>query len=154
MDLGGDFPVQPGTGKYPHSVCRTWRYSKHLRRLGHGQPGEIAQFDQPRCLRVLGGQPGEGGVELHQVVTEVRSRHRDIVEEDPIPVTAVFRASFPTGGIDENAPHCVGGGSEEVSSAFPHLGLLDIDQPHVRLVNKSGWLQGLARMFLSEASRS
>ena len=44
------------------------RDTQHLRRLAYGQPGKVAQLDQPGGLRILGGQPGQRGVQGYQVV--------------------------------------------------------------------------------------
>ncbi len=85
-------------------------------------------------------------------MAEVWNREGDVVEGDAFPIPAMLRPSLPPGGIDQNAPHRLGGGGEEVSPTFPPLGLLDIHQPQVHLVDESGGLQGLPRRFVGQAS--
>ena len=56
-------PVQPGPGERPHPVRGARRDPQGLGGLRDGMPGEVAELDQLRCLRVLGRQPREGGVQ-------------------------------------------------------------------------------------------
>src|SRR5262245_13134950 len=61
----------------------------------------------------------------------------------PLPVLAA-------GVLDEDAAHGLGRGSEEVTAAVPVLGLFDVHQPQVRLVDQGGGLEGLVRLLLSQ----
>src|SRR5262249_41315679 len=54
------------------------------------------------------------------------------------------------GIVDEDAAHGLGGGREEVTAAVPVLGLFDVHQPQVRLVDQGGGLEGLARLLLGQ----
>ncbi len=112
----------------------------------------MPQLDQPRRLRILGSQTSERRVEFNQVVTDTGSRQRDIVECDAFPVPSMFFCTLAACGVDENAPHRLGGRGKEVCPAFPELGPLHIHEPHIRLVDKSGWLQSLPGVFLGQPS--
>ena len=59
-------------------------------------------------------------------------------------MTTAPPAPSAAGGVDEDAAHRFGRRGEEVSAAVPVLGLFDINQPEVRLVDQGGGLQGLA----------
>src|SRR5439155_3487169 len=50
--------------------------------------------------------------------------------------------------FDEDPPHGLGGGGEEVPAAVPVWGLLDIDQADVGFVDQGGGLQRLAWPFV------
>ena len=50
--------------------------------------------------------------------------------------------------LDENAPHGLGGSCKEMAPAVPMLGLVNIDQPDVRLVDQRGGLKRLAGILL------
>jgi hypothetical protein len=53
-------------------------------------------------------------------------------------VTAPSRlAALPTGTFYENAPHRFGRSGEEMAAPIPTLGVFDVHQPQVRVVNKS-----------------
>ena len=53
----------------------------------------------------------------------------------------------------ENASHGLGRGGKEMAATVPLLGLLDIDQPEVGLVDQGGRLQRLAGRLLGQLPR-
>src|SRR5262249_35156509 len=56
LSAAADLGLQPGAGEGPVAVGRARRDAEDLGGLLAGQPGEVAQLDQPRLDRVGGGQ--------------------------------------------------------------------------------------------------
>jgi hypothetical protein len=145
--------VQPCPSVRPYSIRRAWRYSKHLRRPVHRQPGEVPQLHELGRLGVFGGQASESGVEGEKIVSIIWSRDGDVVKGYASAITPVLGSALSPSGVDQNAPHRLGGRGEEVPATLPVWGQLDIDQPQIRLMYESGWLQGLPGMLVRQASR-
>src|SRR5262249_25084283 len=56
----------------------------------------------------------------------------------------------PPSVLDQDAPHRFGRGGEKVATAVPVLGLFDIHQAQIGLVNQGRGLKRLAWLLLSE----
>ena len=68
-----------------------------------------------------------------------------------MPVAAVLRASLAAGAVDQDPPHGLGRGGEEVAAAVPVPGSLSAsDQPEVRLVDQGRGLERLAGLLLRQ----
>src|SRR5262249_47198951 len=61
-----------------------------------------------------------------------------------------FLGGFATCLVNQDAAHGLGGGGEEVAAAVPVLGLFDIHQAQIGLVDQGRGLEGLSRLFLSQ----
>jgi hypothetical protein len=55
----------------------------------------------------------------------------------------VARGGLPPRVVDNNAPHGLGSGGEEVAAVVPHIALGCHDQPEVGFVDQSGRLKGV-----------
>ena len=62
-------------------------------------------------------------------------------------------APLAAGAFDEDAPHGLGRGGEEVAAAVPVLGPVPTDQPQVGLVDQGRGLEGLAGLLLGQPRR-
>ena len=62
-------------------------------------------------------------------------------------------APLVAGSFDENAPHGLGGGGEEVAPTIPVLGLLHVDQPLVGFMDEGRRLERLPGLFASQPYR-
>ena len=105
--------------------------------LAHGQPGEVPQLHQPRCLWVCDRQAGQGRIQLNNVMAGIRRGEGGIVESDASAAAPMFPPPLSPGCIDQNPPHGLGCRRKEMPSALLALGSIDIDQPHIGLVNES-----------------
>ncbi len=52
--------------------------------------------------------------------------------------------------FDQDPPHRLGGGSEEMAATIPVLRLVDIDQSQIHLMNQTGRLERLAGRLAGE----
>jgi hypothetical protein len=111
--------------------------------------GEVVELDNAGRERILGGQQAQGVVQRQQAV--VRIAGRDIGEIDPHPPAAVFRAFLAAGGVDEDAPHGLRRGGEEVAAMVPPRDVPGAGESEVRLVHESRGLQGVPRLLLGHA---
>ena len=66
------------------------------------------------------------------------------------PAAAMTHGSLPAGSVDEDSPHRLGGGGEEVAAAVE---VLVADQPQVCLVDKRRWRRGCGRGLRRPSSR-
>ena len=65
-------------------------------------------------------------------------------------LAAPFFGMSATGVFDEESPHGLRRGREEMPAAIPAPCLLDIDKPEIRFVNKRSCLNRLPPLFASE----
>src|SRR5262249_1953751 len=128
--------VQPRTGVSPGTVGGGKGDAQASRCLLQGQTAEEAQLDQLRLERtvarealralVKGGVPprgpaGAGGLGARLLAP---------------PSAAVLLAPLAAGILDEDAPHGLGGGGEEVPLTVPPPIPRPVNEPEVRLVDQ------------------
>ena len=145
-------PVKVGAGVGPEAFGRSRGEAQDLGRLGNGQSGEVTELDQAGRVGVFGGQPGESLVEIEQV--ERVGRH-DGSELEPFESLPPASATMPpgllaAGVLDEDPPHGLGGGGEEVAATVPWSGWLAADQAEIGLVDQGGRLERLAGPLLGQ----
>ena len=137
-------PVEPGLGIGPVPVRRAQGDAQGRRGLLGREPREVAELDDLRSRRLLGGQPLEHVVECEKVVGAPLRFDVQVLQIDAGPPAAVPDAALPPGPLDEEAAHRLGRGAEEVAAAVPVGVGLAAYQPQVGLVDQGGRLQGLA----------
>src|SRR5262245_29650008 len=85
------------------------------------------------------------------------SRHieRDslTLQIDTMPSAAALDASLASGVVDEDTPHGLSSGSEEVAAAVPVLRFLSFHQAQIGFMNKSRGLERLPRLLLRQLLR-
>ena len=144
--------MQPRPRHAPVALDRAGRYAQCLRRLLHAEAGEEAQLDDPRLLRVEGGQPFKRLVEGDQVnLLSARHAHRLVERESDFRPAALLRPLHPR-VVDEDAAHQVGGDGEEVGAALPRH-VLRVHQPEVRLVDERRGLERVTGALAPEVAR-
>src|SRR4051794_40356814 len=116
--------MEPDAGVSPVLVGGRAREAEQLPGLLEGQAGEVAELDQLAGLGLLGGEGGEGVVEEQQLVRRSLRSQVLAVEVHLLPASAApLLATLAAGVVDEDAPHGLGRGGEEVPPAVPALGL-------------------------------
>jgi hypothetical protein len=70
------------------------------------------------------------------------------VHVEPFTSAAVAKPALAASVLDLDAPHRLGGGSEEVAPAVPGLSVAAADQAQIGFVNKCGGIERLAGLFL------
>src|SRR5438105_3179866 len=70
-----------------------------------------------------------------------------------LPASPVPGSLLPSGVLDQNSPHRLGRGGEEVAASVPMLPAPITDQAKVRLVNQGSRFQRLPRLLLGQALR-
>ncbi len=108
--------------------------------------GEMTKFHHAGREWVLGGQSGQGVVERKQPIILVRLG--DFAEFDAFESAAVLLTTPATGGIDKDAPHCLGGRAEEVSTILPAGVVARADQAEIGFVHEGGGLKCLIARFV------
>src|SRR5262249_11302403 len=110
------FAVQPGASEGPVSLGSTQRYLQGRGRFGHGEPREIAKLDQRGGRGIGRFQASQGIVHSQKVVGNSFDQADDVVELDtPVP-GAAFELALAAGLFNKDAPHGLGGGTEEVAA--------------------------------------
>ena len=71
-----------------------------------------------------------------------------MVEVDALSVPAVLGPPLATDVVDQNPPHCFGGGGKEMPAAIPVLTLFTAHEPQIDLVHQRRRLERLARRLL------
>ena len=117
------------------------------------QSGEVAQLNQLGGLGILGGQAGQGFVDVEKLVRRRGEADVGGVEGHTTTPAAAFVGLLAAGLIDENAAHRLGRGGEEVTAAVPGRLVPLADQAQVGLVNEGGGLERLPRLFLRQLLR-
>src|SRR5690349_8733185 len=84
-----------------------------------GEAGEVAELDQLGGLRILGGQAGEGLVDQQDLVVRVVDGQVGLEQVDAGESLPALAASLSAGVLDQDAPHGLGGGGEEMAPAVP-----------------------------------
>src|SRR5262245_65042102 len=91
------------------------REAEQPRGLLEGQAGEVAELDHLAGLGLLGGEGGQGVVEKQQFVRRSLRNQVLAVEVHSLPASAApLLATLAAGVVDEEAPHGLGSGGEEV----------------------------------------
>ncbi len=109
------------------------------------QPDKVAQLHQLRLAFIRGRQLLQRLIQREQVVRLVRrdSGHVDAVQLGALEISAVTHRQLPPRAIDQNAPHRLGGGAEEMRPVFKRL----VAQTQPRFVNQRGGLERVARIL-------
>src|SRR5262249_45057919 len=103
--------------------------------LINGQAGEIAEFDQFGLGRLAGGESGQGLNQRQQVVLGGVRKGNSLLKIDAPASAAVALTLLLASSFHQNAAHGLGRGSEEVAATVPVLGLFDVHQAQVGLVD-------------------
>lgn len=72
---------------------------------------------------------------------------------DALAITTAFQPTLVPSAIDQNATHCLGSGSEEMSPSIPVLRLTVADNAKICLMNEGGRLKCLARLLVRQSGR-
>lgn len=131
----------------------SFRQPKGRSRLGERQPHEVPQFDEIGLERVLGRQLIQGPVQGDQVFARLRLRGQIRFEVVADESATVPIGHFSPGVIDQDAPHGLGGGSEEMAAMNPTLGVGWSDQSQIRFMNESSRLQSVSGRFHGQSRR-
>jgi hypothetical protein len=148
-------PIEPNARGSPVAFGGWYGDAQGRSGLFQRHPGEESQFDQLCLARHLGCQDRQGLVDCQDSIRFLARTRRGQglgkIEAKTITTPAI--AFLSSRLVNQDAPHGLSRGGEEVSPAIPVLGLLYADQPQVRLVDQGGWLKRLARRFLSHFLR-
>ena len=74
---------------------------------------------------------------------EMLSLFAEAIEIDPLPAAASFSPALIPGPVDEDSPHRLGRGGEEVPAVLPAARVRGADQSKVRLVDQGRGLKSL-----------
>ena len=108
------------------------------------EAGEVAQLHQLGFARVVRGESIEGFVDGEEfVVLFDRCGDLDVVRVHVLGAAAVFGGELAAGAVDEDAPHGLGGGAEEVGAVFKAL----VAEPQPRLMDERGGLERVAGLL-------
>jgi hypothetical protein len=94
----------------------------HLQRfrdLFDSESDKESQLNDLENIRLFRGKPIEGIIEGQEIDRLVFVVHVQILDRNPSMVAAVLLSPFFSGLFDENSPHRLRGGGEEVPSGVP-----------------------------------
>jgi hypothetical protein len=126
------------------AVGRARRNAQDLGRPLAGQPREVAQLDQAGLEGVSLRESDEGRVQGQKFLVRRGSGGEVKLQLLPASAAAVNDALFVTGTFDQDAPHGVGRGREEMAAVVPTGGVGGFDEPQIRLVDEGRRVQGVA----------
>ena len=126
----------------PVAVDRAHRLAEDAGRLLHAQPGEVAEHDDLRQVRLLGLELLDRLVQRQQVVGRRLDEGHPFGQLDAPALAAVLVTGLAARLLDEDLAHGPRRGAEEVAPALP-AGILVADQPQVGLVDQGGRLERL-----------
>ena len=144
--------VEPGAGKRPVAVGRGARDAKATGGVLHGQSSEEPQLHQARLDWVLHRQLGECLVQCEHVLRRRLGRGVDGVERISPPPATVLQPLLAPRVLDEDAPHGLGRGGEEMPTAVPIARGLT-GQTQVCFVDQRSGAECLARLLLRQSPR-
>ena len=98
-------------------------------------------------------EPGQGLVQGQDVEAGPALGQLDVGQFLASQTAAGLEALLVSGALDENPPHGLGRGGEEVAPAIPVLRLAAAEEPQVRLVDQGGGLERLAGPFATQLGR-
>jgi len=142
--------MQPGTRVSPIPLGSSQRYPSRLGSLCHAEADEVPELDQLSRDCVVLFRGSEGPVQRDQIVRGWAGQDTVFLERDTMPVAAATGLLLSPRALDENPPHGLGGGSEEVTAAVPLLRPRLVDEPDVRLVDQRRGLERLAGLLLGQ----
>lgn len=109
-----------------------------------GQTGKIVELNQSSGLWILGGQTGQGFIDVEQLLSRRGETDINGVEWDTSTPAAALVGLLASGLIHEDAAHGFGRGGEEMAAAVPLLLLLVVaHEPQISFVNQGGSLECL-----------
>ena len=142
---------EPGPGVGPLLPGQVDGDAERGRDVFVAQTCEVTQLDNPGREPIFDFEPGQGFVKGEDVI--VGQRGRSVGQLHPLERPAVLAPLLAPRRLDQDAPHGLGRGGEEVAAAVPVLDLFDIHQPQVRLMHQGRGLKRLPRFLLGELLR-
>jgi hypothetical protein len=121
--------------------------------LGVGQPGKEAQANEGGGFRVLLGQFFERLVDEEHDLIVGPEGDVHVIEVDVESAGTAFEGFLLAGPLDEDAPHGLGCGSEEMGSALKAR-LLLAEEAQPDLVDECGGLEGMPGRLTRHLIRS
>ena len=128
-----------------------------MQQVHEGQCGLCAHFgenqpqEQPRLYQIrVSGQAPEDLVEPQDGLGRLVAHRGFLVEGDGRRAPAPPQRSPAPGGVDEDAPHGLGGDGQEVGAVLPR-DALDADETEIGFVDEAGGLDRVGRAFAAEA---
>ena len=134
---------EPGPRVRPLGVSCPRGDAQIVGRFAEGSTAEVTQAHEHGHPRVDRGQSVKGLVDREDVVIGVASGKAVQVDRhlSPRPTVACHAGA---GVVNEDSPHGLGGGGEEVAAAIEQL---ISDEPQVGFVNQRGGVEGVAGGF-------
>ena len=126
------------------------RNAQMLGRLFQRTAGEESQFDNAGLIRMLDFEIPQRIVKRQQVELLVSHGSNNFGQSQPSQSSAPLLRCAPAGAVHQNAPHGLGGGSEEMPAAIPLPGSVRVDESEIRLVHERRGLERLARLLTSQ----
>src|SRR6516225_6827505 len=126
-----EFAAEPRPGVDPQPVGAAGTHPQGRGRLVPRQPREVAQLDELGLERVLFRQAVQCRVEGEQVHVRLRRDQGFRVQVATLPAAAVSVRLLAAGVVNEDAPHRLGSGREEMTAVVPARFLPGADQAQV-----------------------
>jgi Tfp pilus assembly protein PilN len=140
---------EPGAGKSPGAVGGAPGDAQKIGCLLLGQAGEETQLDQFGSLGIVLREVGQGLIECEEIVRGQRFGELDLLDVNALPSATAFLSVLATRVFDEDTPHGLGGGGEEMLLTFP-FPVWGVHQPQPGFVDQGSGLQSLSRGFVGK----
>src|SRR5204862_479482 len=118
--------LEAGSRVGPVLVGGRARDADHLGGVLDRQPGKVAQLDQSGGLGVLGGQPGQGIIDVQKFVRWRGEADVGGVEGHTTTLAAAFGGLLAPRLIDQDAAHGLGTGGKEMAAAVELWSLVPV----------------------------
>ncbi len=140
--------AKPGPRVLPIPVCDRPGKPQNSARLLDREAAEQVELSDPGCASVFRAKTGEFVIQRQDEVG-IFGEGADLIEQFETDPPASPLQPLPLSGmVDQNPPHGLGSGGEEVS---PAVEVLVPDQTQVRLVNQRRAIKGMAGGFSRHA---
>ena len=120
---------------------------------GMVRPAKKRSFTTSAADGIEGGESGQGFVERQEVIGAGLHERTGLIEIDAPFAAAVPDPQLLPGLFNQDAPHGLCGGGEEMAAMIPRLIRGLADEPDIGLMNQSGGLERLARLLLGQFRR-
>jgi len=136
--------AKPGPGVLPVPIGDRSREPQGHARFFDGEPAEEVEVSDLGRHGIFGLESIEQVVEGKHKIEVLGDRGNLIEEFEPDSAAGSLEPIAIAGVVDQDPPHGLGSGGEEVSAAVE---LLVADQPQVRLVDECGGVEGVIGGF-------
>lgn len=145
---GFERAIQKDFGVIPVSMRACAGDAQGVGGLLHRQPSEISQLDQLGLAQVFSGEFLKRLAECKNLIGVLLGRRDIVIQRHAPQITRMFGTLLSACIVDEDAPHRLSGGAEEMSAALPLLFV--VEQFEIGFMDQCRGLQRLTGLLVGQ----